>query len=170
VLWFFAHISAYTTHFRLCSHWGQTCTSFKIYVFLTLFFLFFHMGGRVDCSLYKTWVNVSHTKEKQARIGQWYSIGIGLWAGWSVVRVLEGARNSSLHHCIKTGSGTHPASYPMDTRGSFFVGKASGEWIFPQVTVAEKQRSLINSLPRNVSTTFQNNYKQLLNLEIFEIL
>jgi hypothetical protein len=28
-------------------------------------------------------------------------------------------RNFSLHHRVQTGSGAHPASYPMGTRGSF---------------------------------------------------
>jgi hypothetical protein len=27
--------------------------------------------------------------------------------------------NFSLHHCVQNGSGAHPASYPMGTRGSF---------------------------------------------------
>jgi hypothetical protein len=27
------------------------------------------------------------------------------------------AEKFSLHHCVQTGSGTHPASYPMDIRG-----------------------------------------------------
>jgi hypothetical protein len=34
--------------------------------------------------------------------------------------------NFSLHHRVQTGSGPHPASYPMDNRGSFPGGKASG--------------------------------------------
>jgi hypothetical protein len=57
----------------------------------------------------------------------WFSIAqrysAGLRAGWSVVRVPGGARNFSLHHRIQTGSGVHPASYPMGTRGSFRGGK-----------------------------------------------
>jgi hypothetical protein len=36
-----------------------------------------------------------------------------------VVRVSTGAGNFSLHYRVQTGSGAHPASYPMDTRGSF---------------------------------------------------
>jgi hypothetical protein len=36
------------------------------------------------------------------------------------------AGNFSLHHCIQKGSGAHPASYPMGTRGSFPGGKAAG--------------------------------------------
>jgi hypothetical protein len=33
------------------------------------------------------------------------------------VRFLAGAGNFSLHHHIQTGSGIHPASYPLGTRG-----------------------------------------------------
>jgi hypothetical protein len=36
------------------------------------------------------------------------------------------AGNFSLHHHVQTSSGAHPASYPMDTRGSFLMGKAAG--------------------------------------------
>jgi hypothetical protein len=38
---------------------------------------------------------------------------------WSGVPVPVGAGNFSLHHRAQTGSGAHPASYPMGTRGSF---------------------------------------------------
>jgi hypothetical protein len=50
----------------------------------------------------------------------------GLRDGLSVVRVPAGAGNLSLHHRVQTGSGAHPASYPMGTRGSFPRGKAAG--------------------------------------------
>jgi hypothetical protein len=36
------------------------------------------------------------------------------------------AGNFSLHYRIQDGSGAHPASYPVDTRGSFPGGKAAG--------------------------------------------
>jgi hypothetical protein len=36
------------------------------------------------------------------------------------------AGNFSLHHCVHNGSGVHPASYPIDTTGSFPWGKAAG--------------------------------------------
>jgi hypothetical protein len=36
-----------------------------------------------------------------------------------------GAGNFS-HHRVQTGSGAHPASYPMGNRGSFPGGKAAG--------------------------------------------
>jgi hypothetical protein len=42
-----------------------------------------------------------------------------------------GAANFSLHHHVQNGSGAHPASYPMDTRGSFSGGKATGAWSWP---------------------------------------
>jgi hypothetical protein len=35
----------------------------------------------------------------------------------------EGARNFSLHYRVQTGSGAHPASYPMGTRGSIPADK-----------------------------------------------
>jgi hypothetical protein len=50
-------------------------------------------------------------------IAQWYSAG--LRAGWSGFRVPAGAGNFSLHHRVQTGSGAHPASYPMSTRGCY---------------------------------------------------
>jgi hypothetical protein len=58
------------------------------------------------------------------------SVGIALSYGLgdlgSRIRFPEGAGNSSLHHRVQNGSGTHPASYPMDTRDSFPGGKAAG--------------------------------------------
>jgi hypothetical protein len=36
-----------------------------------------------------------------------------------------GAENFSLHHRVQNGSGAHPASYAMGTRGSFPGGKRS---------------------------------------------
>jgi hypothetical protein len=44
----------------------------------------------------------------------------------SSVQFLVGAGNFSLHHHVQNGSGAHPASYPMGTRGSFLGGKAAG--------------------------------------------
>jgi hypothetical protein len=37
-----------------------------------------------------------------------------------------GAGNFSPHYYVQNGSGAHPASYPMGTRGSFLAGKAAG--------------------------------------------
>jgi hypothetical protein len=44
----------------------------------------------------------------------------------SRVRFPTRARNFSLHYRVQNGSGAHPASYPMGTRGSFPRGKAAG--------------------------------------------
>jgi hypothetical protein len=52
--------------------------------------------------------------------------GYGLDDRRSRVRVPAGAGNFSLHHRVQIGSGAHPASYPMGTRGSYPGGKAAG--------------------------------------------
>jgi hypothetical protein len=57
-------------------------------------------------------------------IAQWYSAG--LLAGCSGGRFPAGAANFSLYDRVQTGSGAHPASYAMGTRGSFPGGKAAG--------------------------------------------
>jgi hypothetical protein len=44
----------------------------------------------------------------------------------SRVRYLAGAGNFSLHHSVQDGSGAHPASYTMGTRGSLPGSKAAG--------------------------------------------
>jgi hypothetical protein len=45
----------------------------------------------------------------------------------SRVRFPAGAGNFSLHDRVQNGSGAHPASYPIGTRGSFPGGKAAGQ-------------------------------------------
>jgi hypothetical protein len=54
------------------------------------------------------------------------ALGYGLDDRRSTVRLSAGAGNFSLHHRVQNGSGAHPASYPMGTRGSFPEGKAAG--------------------------------------------
>jgi hypothetical protein len=54
------------------------------------------------------------------------ALGYGLEDRGSGVRFPAGAGNFSLHRRVQDGSGTHPASYPMGTRGSFPGGKAAG--------------------------------------------
>jgi hypothetical protein len=44
----------------------------------------------------------------------------------SKVRFPAGAGNFSLHHRVQNGSGAHPASYSMGSRGSFPGDKAAG--------------------------------------------
>jgi hypothetical protein len=45
-------------------------------------------------------------------------LGYGLDNRDSRVRFPAGTRNFPLHHRVQNGSGAHPASYPMGTRGS----------------------------------------------------
>jgi hypothetical protein len=47
------------------------------------------------------------------------ALGYGLDDRSSMVRFPAGAGSFSLHHRVQNGSGAHPASYPMGTRGSF---------------------------------------------------
>jgi hypothetical protein len=54
------------------------------------------------------------------------ALGYGLDDRGSRIRLPAGAGNFSLHHRIQNGSGAHPASYPMGTRGSFPEVKAAG--------------------------------------------
>jgi len=44
------------------------------------------------------------------------------------VRLPAGAENLSPGHHVQTGSGAHPASYPMSTGGSLPGDKAAGAW------------------------------------------
>jgi hypothetical protein len=89
---------------------------------------FLRIGG-----LYGLEFSVVHYKEMflysylhftRAGIAQWYSAE--LRAEWTGVRVPAGTGNFSLHHRVQTGSGAHPASYPVGTRCCFPGGKAAG--------------------------------------------
>jgi hypothetical protein len=53
------------------------------------------------------------------------SIGIAtVWTAWDPFSAE--AKDFALLHGVQTGSGAHPASYPMGTGGSILVGKAAG--------------------------------------------
>jgi hypothetical protein len=84
-------------------------------------------------SFYHTIVGSLHNlycfKGRDTSVG--IALGYGLDDRGSRVRFPEEAGNFSLHHRLQNGSGTHPASYPMCTRGSFRGGKAAGEWTWP---------------------------------------
>jgi hypothetical protein len=54
------------------------------------------------------------------------TLGYGLDDRGSRVRLPAGTGNFSLHHRVQNGSGAHPDSYPMGSRGSFPGGKAAG--------------------------------------------
>jgi hypothetical protein len=63
------------------------------------------------------------------------ALGYGLDSWGSRVRFRAGTGNFSLHHRVHDGSGVHPASYPMGTRGSFPGGKAAGAWSWPLTSI-----------------------------------
>jgi hypothetical protein len=63
-------------------------------------------------------------KSRDSSVG--IALGYGLDNLGSGVRFPAGAGNFSLNHRVQKGSGAHPASYPMGTRGSIPGGKASG--------------------------------------------
>jgi hypothetical protein len=53
------------------------------------------------------------------------ALGYGLDDQGSRVKFPVGAGDFSLNHHVQNGSGAHPASYPMNTRGSFPGGKVA---------------------------------------------
>jgi hypothetical protein len=68
-----------------------------------------------------------YTKAIAARVSRDNSV-VQRWATcWMIgLRVPVGAGIFSLHRHIQTGSGAHPASYPVGTRGYFTGDKATG--------------------------------------------
>jgi hypothetical protein len=62
-------------------------------------------------------------KSRDSSVG--IALGYGLDDLVSGFRFPAGAGNFSLHHRFQNGSGAHPASYPMGTRGSFPRGKTA---------------------------------------------
>jgi hypothetical protein len=69
------------------------------------------------------WGSNDREKKINARGGGERSYSVvwrwALQAGWSGVWVPAGAGNFYPHQRVRTGSGAHPASYPMGTRGLF---------------------------------------------------
>jgi hypothetical protein len=81
------------------------------------------------CLLLEPW---SLARSLVHQTAQWLLVhSAGLRAAWSWIRVPVGDGNFFLHHRVQTGSGTHPASYSMGTRGSLPEGKAAGAWNWP---------------------------------------
>jgi hypothetical protein len=63
-------------------------------------------------------------KSRDSSVG--IALGYGMDDRGSRFRFPAGAGNFSLYHSIQNGSGVHPASYPMGTRGSFLGDKVAG--------------------------------------------
>jgi hypothetical protein len=75
-------------------------------------------------SVYNFCVQIWKRKSHDSSVG--IALGYGLDDWDSKVRFPAGAGNFSLHHRVQNGSGAHPASYPMGTRGAFPGSKAAG--------------------------------------------
>jgi hypothetical protein len=75
------------------------------------------------------WNTRRWTKSRDSSVG--IALGYELHDLGSRVRFPAGTGNFSLHHGAQNGSGAHPTSYPMGTRGSFPGGKAAGAWSWP---------------------------------------
>jgi hypothetical protein len=87
----------------------------------------------VYCSLHLIfWVWHLHCSVQNKLLGHYASSSTKELARWSIIL---GAGNFSLHHCLQNGSGTHPDSYPMSTRGSFPGVRAAGTWCWPLTSI-----------------------------------
>jgi hypothetical protein len=73
------------------------------------------MGLRIE--RLQIYVVLNLMKSRDSSVGT--ALGYGLDDRGSRVRFPEGAGNFSLHHRVQNGSGAHPTSYPMGSRGSF---------------------------------------------------
>jgi hypothetical protein len=71
------------------------------------------------------WYLVQHRDNFTFTSSVGIALGYGLDDRGSRVRFPAGAANFSFHHRVQNGSAAHPASYPMDTRGSFLGNKAA---------------------------------------------
>jgi hypothetical protein len=74
-------------------------------------------------------------KSRDSSVG--IALGYGLDDRGSRFRYPTGTGNFSLHHRVQNGSGAHPASYPMDSGGSFPGSKTAGVWSWPLPSSAE---------------------------------
>jgi hypothetical protein len=59
---------------------------------------------------------------------------VGIAKGWTARVRFPAVQDFSLLPSVQTGSGAHPASYPMGTGGSFPGGKA-GTWSWPLASI-----------------------------------
>jgi hypothetical protein len=90
----------------------------------------FHLRTRWEFKKFGTWgLHRKLTGEfnlDDSSVG--IALGYGLHYRGSRFRLPGGggAGNFSLQYRVQNGSGAHPASYPMGTRGSFTRGKAAG--------------------------------------------
>jgi hypothetical protein len=55
-------------------------------------------------------------------------LGVGIATGWKTRVWFPTVHDFSLLYSVQTGSGAHPAFYPMGIGGSYTGGKAGGAW------------------------------------------
>jgi hypothetical protein len=140
------HSSPYSAEVK--NAWS--CTSTPQYVFMTWYLV--NRRNNFTCTLYRSFCRtvptvcyrlVSNIVKYNALIRHSRDSSVGIALGYGLdyrgcrVRFLTGAGNFSLHHRVQNGSGAHPASYPMGTRGSFLGDKAAGTWSWPLTYSAE---------------------------------
>jgi hypothetical protein len=77
--------------------------------------------------------NMFNVTNRDSSIG--IALGYGLDGWGSRVRFSAGAGNFSLHYRVQNGSGAHPASYPVGTRGSFPGDKAARARSWPLTSI-----------------------------------
>jgi hypothetical protein len=82
---------------------------------------------------------LSLNKSRDSSVG--IALGYGLDDRGSRIRFPAGAGNFSLHHRVQNGSGTHPASHPMGTRGSFPGVKAAGAWSWQHLHLVPRSKN-----------------------------
>jgi hypothetical protein len=93
--------------------------TFCLDVYLLQIYIYIYVNGKINI-----FFNLHIFKIRDTSVG--IALGYGLDDRGSRVRFPAGAGNFSLHHRVQNGSGAHPTFYPMDTRGSFPGGKATG--------------------------------------------
>jgi hypothetical protein len=107
--------------------YSKEFTEPQLFFFIVINIFFYFMYPYFEyCQEYITWSTNLQVGSRDSSVG--IALGYGLDDRGSMVRFPAGAGNFSLHHRVQNGSGAHPASYPMSTRGSFSEGKADGAW------------------------------------------
>jgi hypothetical protein len=72
---------------------------------------------------------------RKNKINSGTGLGYGMDDRGSGFDSRQGAGNFPVHHRVQTGSGAHPASYLVGTRGSFPGDKAAGAWSWPLTSI-----------------------------------
>jgi hypothetical protein len=98
------------------AHWNNSTIRYVYILYRLLQFI--HMFVKIT----------SATRDSQKQGER--RLATGWTTEWSEFEYRQDQEFSRLH-VFQTGSGAHPASYPMATEGSFRGGKAAGAWSWP---------------------------------------